>query len=111
MLQINKKDLQEPLKPVEISLLEELVDMLVDPTPPNEFWIYVAMTCWPKRLEENETFLFCNLQESTFFFRAMPNSISDFGGGRKKGAEEPSLLSWLIAAERNDLSTQGKKIT
>lgn len=45
MLQIVMRDLHQPLKPVQVSLLEELGDTLVAPTPTNEFGIYVAMTC------------------------------------------------------------------
>lgn len=45
MLQIAMRDLHQPLKPVQVSLLEELGDMLVIPIPMNEFGIYVAMTC------------------------------------------------------------------
>jgi len=87
VLQIITRDLLQPLKPVQISLMEELVDMLAALAPLNGFEIYIAVTFWPRRWEENGPFPACNLQDSTFFFCAMPYSISDSGGGREKGVD------------------------
>lgn len=43
MLQIVTRDQLQPLKPVKVSRLEELVDRLIATTPPKGFGIYIVV--------------------------------------------------------------------